>query len=187
MIMSRNAFQNLQVVGIEDGSFIKGVDKKALLAAVLFKGTNIEDVAFEWITVDGLDATEKAVNILERWDFEVVMLAGISFAGFNVINPMVIYERFRKPIIIASRTKPDNKAVKRALMQHFNDWRKRWAVFAKLGPIYELKVLSGGPPLYFEVVGTEMEWASRLITSFAVCGRVPEPLRVARIIARGLS
>ncbi|MEM2546927.1 MAG: DUF99 family protein, partial [Candidatus Bathyarchaeia archaeon] len=62
----------MQVVGIEDGSFVKGVDKKALLAAVLFKGTNIEDVAFEWITVDGLDATEKAVNILERWDFEVV-------------------------------------------------------------------------------------------------------------------
>lgn len=187
MIMNRNAFQKLRVVGIEDGSFIKGVNKKALLAAVLFKGLKIKDVAFEWITVDGLDATEKAVNILERWDFEVVMLAGVSFAGFNVINPMAVYERFQKPIIIVSRTKPDNKAVKRALMQHFSDWKRRWEVFAKLGPIYKVKVLSGEPPLYFEAVGTEMEWASRLITSFAVCGRVPEPLRVVRIIARGLS
>ncbi|MEM3695784.1 MAG: DUF99 family protein, partial [Candidatus Bathyarchaeia archaeon] len=76
---------------------------------------------------------------------------------------------------------------KRALMRHFRDWRKRWEVFAKIGPIHEVKVLDEERPLYFEVVGAEMEWASRLITSFAVCGRVPEPLRVVRLIARGLS
>ncbi|MEM3616746.1 MAG: DUF99 family protein [Candidatus Bathyarchaeia archaeon] len=177
----------MRVVGIEDGSFVKGVDKKALLAAILFKGLKIEGAAFQKITVDGVDATKKVANILCRWDFEAVMLAGLSFAGFNVVNPVVLYEEFRKPIITVSRTKPDNKAVKRALMRHFRDWRKRWEVFAKIGPIHEVKVLDEERPLYFEVVGAEMEWASRLITSFAVCGRVPEPLRVVRLIARGLS
>lgn len=166
---------------------MKGVTKKALLAAVLFKGLTIEDVAFNRITVDGLDATEKAADILKQWDFGAVMLAGVSFAGFNIINPIVLYEEFCKPIIVVAKTKPDNKAVKRALMRHFRDWQKRWEVFAKLGPIHEIRVLDEGPPLFFEVVGAEKEWASRLIANFVVCGRVPEPLRVVRLIARGLS
>ena len=185
--MSPDAFQRMRVVGIEDGSFVKGFTKKTLLAAVLFKGLKIEDVAFQRITVDGFDATEKAVNILNQWDFEAVMLAGVSFAGFNIIDPVVLYEEVSKPIVVVSRTKPDNKAVKQALIRHFRDWRKRWEVFEKLGPIHEVRVFAEEPPLYFEVVGAEVEWASRLITGFAVCGRVPEPLRVVRLIARGLS
>ncbi|MEM3463534.1 MAG: DUF99 family protein [Candidatus Bathyarchaeia archaeon] len=177
----------MRVVGIEDGSFVKGVDKKALLVAVLFKGLRIEDVAFKWITVDGLDATEKAAEILKRWDFEAVMLAGVSFAGFNVIDPLALSGAFHRPIVIVARAKPDNRAVKRALMRHFEDWKRRWEVFAKLGPIHKVKVFDKEAPLYFEVVGANAEWASQFITSFIVCGRVPEPLRVARLIARGLS
>jgi len=185
--MSPNAFQRLRVVGIEDGSFVKGFTKKALLAAVLFRGLKIEDAAFQRITVDGLDATEKAVSVLRRWDFEVVMLAGVSFAGFNVIDPVVLNKEFGKPVVVVSRVKPDNRAVKQALIRHFRNWKRRWEVFERLGPIHEVRVFAEEPPLYVEVVDAEVEWASRLITSFAVCGRVPEPLRVARLIARGLS
>ncbi|MEM1539858.1 MAG: DUF99 family protein [Candidatus Bathyarchaeia archaeon] len=177
----------MRVVGIEDGSFVKGVDKRALLVAVLFKSLRIEDVSFKWITVDGLNATEKTAEILRHWDFEAVMLAGVSFAGFNVIDPLALFDTFQKPIVIVARKKPDNKAVKRALMRHFKDWNKRWEVFTKLGPIREVKVLDYKAPLYFEVVGADIEWTSQLITSFVVCGRVPEPLRVARLIASGLS
>ncbi|MEM3617755.1 MAG: DUF99 family protein, partial [Candidatus Bathyarchaeia archaeon] len=78
----------MRVVGIEDGSFVKGVNRKALLAAALFKGFKIEDVAFEWIAVDGFNATEKVTGLLKQWDFEAVMLAGVSFAGFNIIDPL---------------------------------------------------------------------------------------------------
>jgi endonuclease V-like protein UPF0215 family len=185
--MSRNAFQKIRVVGIEDGSFKKGVNRETLLAAVLFKGFEIERVNFRRIIVDGLDATDKAVSMLDPWNFEAIMLAGVSFAGFNVIDPMVLYEKFQKPIIVVSRTKPNNKKVKRALVQHFRDWKRRWEIFAKIGPIYKVKVLAGEPPIYIEVVGAEAEWAVCLMKSLAVCSRVPEPLRVARLIARGLS
>jgi len=52
------------VVGVEDGSFHKGITPKALLAAVLFKGLKIESVQIMKITVDGLDATQKLVKTL---------------------------------------------------------------------------------------------------------------------------
>jgi len=60
--MSRTAFRNTPVVGVEDGSFQKAITTKALLAAVLFKGLKIESVQIMKITVDGLDATRKLVK-----------------------------------------------------------------------------------------------------------------------------
>ena len=187
MSMSRSASQNILTVGVEDGSFLKGITRKALLAAVLLRGVKVEDVKITEITVDGLDATKKLVNILSGWDFAAIFLAGVSFAGFNVIDPLVVHEKFEKPVIIISRTKPDNRAVKQALRRHFEDWRIRWNVFEKLGPIHKIDVLVSEPPVFVEAVGAGVKWARNLIRALAVISRVPEPIRVARLIARGLS
>ncbi|MEM2936993.1 MAG: DUF99 family protein [Candidatus Bathyarchaeia archaeon] len=177
----------MRVVGVEDGSFKKGVTKNALVATVLLKGLEIKDVKFVKVKVDGLDATEKVVKALKKWDFEAVMLAGVSFAGFNLIDPTVLFNKFEKPVIVISRTKPDNKAVRRALLRHFKDWQIRWKVLKKLGPFQKVNVLAEEPPLYIETIGADAQWAKCLIKSLAACGRVPEPIRVARLIARGLS
>jgi len=187
LVMSRNAFRNLPIVGVEDGSFQKGITQRALLAAVLFRGLDIENVKFTKITVDGLDATKKLSELLSEWEFAAVLLAGVSFAGFNIIDPTVIHEKFEKPVIIVTRTKPDNKAVHRALQRHFKDWRIRWKVFEKLGSFHKVAVLADEPPIYVETIGVDVKWARTLIRALAVCGRVPEPIRVARLIARGLS
>jgi hypothetical protein len=187
MIMSRSAFQNIPIVGVEDGSFLKGTTQKAILVAVLLKGVAIENVKVTEITVDGLDATEKLAEILSNLDFVAVMLAGVSFAGFNVIDPTVIQERFDKPVIIVSRTKPDNKAVKQALQRHFEDWEIRWGIFEKLGSVHRIVALIGEPPIYFETVGVGVKWACNIIRALSAVCRVPEPIRVARLIARGLS
>ena len=119
--MSRNAFRNKRVVGVEDGSFPKSTNPRTLLAVVLFKGLKIESVKIARIVVDGLDATEKLGEILGGWEFDAVFLAGVSFAGFNVIDRTIIHEEFGKPVIIISRTKPNRNAVKRALERHFED------------------------------------------------------------------
>ena len=187
MNMRRDVFRNLPIVGVEDGSFRKGITRRALLAAVLLRALKIEDVRITKITVDGLDATKKLAEILSEWEFAVVLLSGVSFGGFNIIDPTVIYEKFEKPIIIIARTKPDNKAVKRALQRHFKDWRVRLEVFEKLGSVYKVFAVASEPPIYVETVGASLEWTCNLVQSLSVCGRVPEPIRVARLIARGLS
>ena len=185
--MRQNAFQNISIVGVEDGSFQKRTTQKALLVAVLLRGIAIENVKITEITVDGLDATEKLAAILSDLDFVAVMLAGVSFAGFNVIDPTVIHEKFAKPVIIVSRTKPDNTAVKQALQRHFEDWEIRWEVFEKLGSVHRIVALIGEPPIYVETVDVNVKWACNIIRALSVGSRVPEPIRVARLIARGLS
>jgi endonuclease V-like protein UPF0215 family len=64
------------------------------------------------ITVDGLDATQKTVKTLRAWTFRTVILGGVSFTGFDIIDPTIVYKEFEKPVIVISRAKPDNKAVK---------------------------------------------------------------------------
>ena len=137
--------------------------------------------------MDGLDATEKLAEILCEWKFGAVVLAGVSFAGFNLIDPAAIHKKFRKPVIVISHTKPDNKAVKRVLQRHFKDWRIRWAVFEKLGSIYKVASSAVELPVYVETLGAHPRWVSELVRALSVCSRVPEPVRVARLIARGLS
>jgi len=185
--MHRNAFRNFPIVGVEDGSFQKGTTRRTILAAVLFKGLDIEKIRITKITVDGLDATEKLMEILNGWKFAAVMLAGASFAGFNIIDPTTIHEKFEKPVIIVTRTKPDNDAVHCALKTHFKDWRIRWKVLEKLGSFHKVVVLTDGPPIYVETIGVGVKRACNVIQSLSVCCRVPEPIRVARLIARGLS
>jgi len=189
--MCLNVWQEFRVVGVEDGGFLRealgyGI-QKALLVCILFHGTWIEDLQADTITVDGLDASEKLIGMLQGLSFDAIMLAGVSFAGFNLVDPAFVFEKFKKPIIVVSRTKPNNIAVKNALLRHFEDWRVRWGVFEKLGPIHEVVSMLNEPPIYVEVIGATLEWASKLIRALACCGRIPEPLRVARLIARGLT
>jgi endonuclease V-like protein UPF0215 family len=183
--MRRNAFRNLPIVGVENGSFQKGTTRRTILVAVLFKGLDIENIKITEIIVDGLDATEKLVEVLSEWTFAVVMLAGVSFAGFNIIDPTVIHKEFAKPVIIVTRTKPDNETVHRALKRHFRNWRIRWNVFEKLGSLHKVVALADESPIYVETIGAGVKWACNLIQSLSVCCRVPEPIRVARLIARG--
>jgi endonuclease V-like protein UPF0215 family len=57
--------------------------------------------------VDGLGATEKLTELLREWEFGAVMLVGVSFAGFNLLDPAAIHKTFRNSVIVISRTKPD--------------------------------------------------------------------------------
>jgi endonuclease V-like protein UPF0215 family len=174
-------------MGVEDGSFQKNVTKKALLVAVLVTGAKIEHAKIFKVTVDGLDATERLCANIRDLIFDALLLSGISFAGFNIIDPVKIFEAFRKPIVIVSRTEPNNKTVKKALQAHFEDWETRWAIIKKLRPVHKTFTLLGKQPLYLETVKADAEWASQLVRALAFLGRMPEPLRVARLIARGLS
>ncbi|MFQ5758742.1 MAG: DUF99 family protein [Candidatus Bathyarchaeia archaeon] len=176
------------MVGVEDGGFSResGI-QKALLVSVLLQGISIIDFQMNNIKVDGLDATEKLITLLRRWSFDSVILAGVSFAGFNLIDAKVVFEEFETPVIIVARTKPNNVAVKSALLHHFEDWKARWGVIEKLGPVHEIVSMPNEPPIYTEIIGADLNWAGNLIRKLSTRCRIPEPIRVARLVAQGLA
>ena len=189
---SSNVRKALRTVGVDDGGFQSqwspiGRKGKAVLAAVLLSDYWIEDIHVGEITVDGLDATDVLAKLLASWKFDAVLLSGVSFAGFNLIDAEAIHKTFGKPVVIVSGDKPDNIAVKKALQKHFMDWEVRWKFVKKLGRIYSVAPKVAEPPLYFEAVGLSAKSAKLMIRALAISSRLPEPIRVARLVARGLT
>ena len=181
---------SLRILGVEDGSFEafnKKVLGRTLLCGVLMKGDRILKVRHAEIRVDGLDATDKLLSMIRGIDFEAVILGGITFGGFNVINPRIIHAETEVPIIIYSSVKPDNDAVLAALRKHFPDWEKRWKIIEGLGEIYSTRVFREDPEIYFEAIGCHPGWAEVVLKDSAMISRIPEPVRVTRLVARGLT
>ena len=177
-------------VGIDDGPFLPKStgNRNAPLLAVQFQGPHIARVRAGWITVDGLDATKQALRLLDSLSVSgsPILLAGVTFAGFNLIDPRVLAGRFKTPTIIVVGSRPDNKAVKRALVRHFSDWRERWQIIKSLGPLGRVRTVRGEGPIFYEPFGCSSLEARKILSSWALVSRIPEPLRVAGMVGRGL-
>lgn len=179
----------MRIVGVDDGAFRQRKNSKqhALLLAVLLQDLKIQTVRIRRIEVDGRDANRVLKSLLGRMRFDAVMLSGIAFGGFNVVDITSLSAEIGRPVIALTGDKPDNRAVFKALRGHFADWEERWAKIKSAGRIHQCKPLRNEPFLYFEVKGTSASLARKWIRLTAKISRLPEPVRVARILAKALS
>ena len=174
-----------RTIGIDDGPFTKQQGIAPLVVALL-EGPHLEGVRAARIRVDGLDATAKALRLLTGWKPAPILLSGVTFAGFNLIEPQVLQRRFRVPVIVVVGSRPDNRAVKRALVKHFPDWKERWRIISSLGPLRRARTHPDEPPIYYEAFGCSAQDAQKLLRASSYISRMPEPVRVAGLLARGL-
>ena len=186
---SRNSITT-SCVGIEDGPFLSrrlGGSTAPLVVAQL-NGPHLVKARIARITVDGFDATLVASRLLGSFQLRdsSILLAGATFAGFNIINPRVLQRRFRTPTIVVIGSRPNDRAVKRALTRHFPDWKRRWRVLSSLGPLRQVRTVQNEGPIFYEAFGCEDNEARRILKEWAYVSRIPEPLRVAGLVARGL-
>ena len=178
-----------RLIGIDDGPFPPKTDDKvryAPLIAVWLTGAHLQRLRTDWITVDGLDATRKAQLLLKGSQHFPVLLSGVTFGGFNLIDPWKIQKNTKAPVIVVIGSRPDNRAVKRALSRHFLDWKERWDLIRSLGPLHHVRTLANEGPVFYERFGCSVKEAALILKGSAFVSRVPEPLRVAGILARGL-
>lgn len=153
---------------------------------VLLEGPRISDLRLGKIEIDGLDAQQLLTSLLRTLSYDVVMLSGVSFGGFNLVDLKLLARKVGRPVIAVIREKPDNKAVREALRKHFPDWRQRWRAVKDAGRLYSCRPLADEPKLYFEASGCSPASAKRIIVSSSTVSRLPEPLRVAGLLAKGL-
>ncbi|MEM2137117.1 MAG: DUF99 family protein [Candidatus Methanomethylicia archaeon] len=180
------------IIAFDDGKLPKNKDGKTILMGVKTNKTILEEVFLREIEVDGLDATEKALEIIrEANPIDVILLNGISYGGFNLMDVKRIWEETRIPIIIYTKMKPDNKSVISALMKHFQDWRERWEIIKNVlkisNGIHQIKIKEKEKPVYIEVIGISVEEATRILRENTIWGRTPEPIRIVEIMAEEIS
>lgn len=175
----------IRILGFDDAAFLPRSKNLVPVIGLIYRGGKFPDGALRTdVEIDGTDATEKIIRLVNasrhKQQLRVIMFDGITFAGFNVINIKRIHEATGLPVIVINRKLPGLEKVKRAL-KRFADFEQRWKAIEAAGKIKVCEVRGG--KIYYQVVGLSDEEAEEVITLSSTRSHIPEPLRVAHIIA----
>ncbi len=181
----------IRVLGIDDGVFTPHTKGVVDVIGVVFRGGYwLDGVMRTQVEIDGMDATEKLASMIvesPHYDqLRIVMLNGVTMAGFNVVDIEELYEKVRLPVIAVTRDKPNFDDIKKAL-QNLPQSEIRWRTIKKAGKLVRVRTRSGEEPIYAHVAGISEEDAKRILKSTSTRSNVPEALRVAHLVASGLS
>jgi hypothetical protein len=176
--------KGLRALGIAESYTGRSVSK--LAGVVMRKDLRIDGFIFSTVTVGGMDATESVLRMvgeLERSDVNVIMLSGCVIAWFNVIDPSKIEKETEKPVICV--TYEDSDGLLEEIRHHFPDDTRRISAYTNLGERTRIE-LHTHQSIFIRCWGIETCDGARLCDDFTVEGKIPEPLRVARLCARKL-
>jgi endonuclease V-like protein UPF0215 family len=159
-------------------------DRSTLAGAVVRADRAADGFVFDRCTVGGTDATATVVGMvdrLDRPDVRYCLLAGIAPAWFNLLDLPAIHEAVDRPVLSVSFE--DSPGLEGAIRTEFDGQaRDRRLDTYRDQPAREPVGLDG-ETVYVRAVGCEEP--ARVLRAFTPEGGRPEPLRVARLAARG--
>jgi endonuclease V-like protein UPF0215 family len=177
----------IRMLGIAE-SFNKKHHKSVLTGVVQRSDLIIDGFAVSFPTVGGLDATDKVIEIitdLDREDINVLCISGVVISWYNVIDLNMIYEYTHIPLI--SLTYEESPGLLDYFKKNFpDDWQVRWEIHKKNGE-RETVTLKTGYSVFIRPLGIDTKDALKILNKFILEGRYPEPIRVARLIARKIA
>ncbi|MDD5111354.1 MAG: DUF99 family protein [Candidatus Altiarchaeota archaeon] len=177
----------IRILGLDDGPFKRG-DRSVLVVGAVFRGGSVLDgVVSTKVRVDGLDATRKISELAKKTrfkDLRVIMLDGLAFGGFNMIDIREVNERTGLPVIAVTRDMPDFKDIDNAL-NHLSHKNRRWQCIVKAGTPTRAET-KNGRAVYIQHAGLRAEDASAIVKLSATRSNIPEPIRAAHLIAQGI-
>jgi len=175
---------HVRFLGIDDAPFTFLDDHTWVVGAVVRAPTYLEGVMRTSVTVDGTDGVAAIAGMVNRSRYReglaVILLDGITVGGFNVIDIRALSEETGLPVVSVTRRRPDTAAMVRALGRRFADWESRAALVTREKPF---AVKTGHKPLYANAAGISAAEATEAIRLATVRGAIPEPIRVAHLIA----
>lgn len=183
----------IRIIGWDDAPFRFGDRKTAIIGTVCRGGSWLDGVIRGDIDVDGHDATGKIIQAVNgsphKQQLRVIMLDGTTFGGFNIVDMDEICKRTSLPVIAVVRDKPDFGSIRRALSR-FKDSDARWELTKKAGPVNPLEVKNPKTgkikKIWFQNRGITSDIARNIIKISSTRSFIPEPLRMAHLIAHGI-
>lgn len=174
------AGRTVRTAGFDDGPFDRDGDEPVALAGVICADTRFEGMVFAQVTNDGLDATKTVVELLADSKFlpqlHALVFDGVAFAGFNILDLPGLTTTLGLPVISVIRCHPDFNAIDRAL-SHLPDTARRRRLIERAGPVRK------ADDIFFQCHGISAETTRGLLEKITRCGHVPEPVRIAHLIA----
>ncbi len=191
IVKIRRVKPEIRVLGVDDGVFVPHSKGVATVVGVVYRGGYwLDGVMRTEVEIDGMDATEKIMSMITtspHYDqLRVVMLNGVTFAGFNMVDIKKLFERVRLPVITVTREKPDLDDIRRAL-RNLPEYENRLEAMENAGKLIEVHTRDAEQAVYVQIVGISEKDAEKILKSTSTRSNIPEALRVAHIIASGLT
>jgi hypothetical protein len=183
-----------RVLGIDDGPFVFS-DTLVPVAGVVVRKGYVDAVLRTEADVDGNDGTSVLARLVidsgYRDQLEAVMLDGACIGGFNVIDIEELHRATGLPVLTVTRDRPDMARIRAALQKLGSspkygrrpvaDWQNR---FERLERTRLVEVRTGHKPIYMGCAGIAEPEAKGIVTASTIRGAMPEPVRLAHMIAR---
>lgn len=181
----------IRIVGVDDGVFTPHTVGKCDVIGVVFRGGYwLDGIMRTRVEIDGMDATEKIGEMISNsphyGQLRVIMLDGVTFAGFNVVDTSELFNMTELPVIAVTREKPDFAEIKKAL-RNLTFTNVRWKAIENASRLIQVSTRDGEESIFIQVTGVEEQVAIDIVRSTATRSNIPEALRVAHIIASGLT
>lgn len=175
----------IRILAVDDSALIN--EKVTIIGTFFRGGYQLDGVLRSEITKDGMDATRSITGMIKDSKFydqiKVIMLDGVTYAGFNPVDINGLSEDTGVPVIVCMRSCPDFRKIELAL-ENLPEKEKRWEIIQRAGKIYRIN--TGQKQVFIQFYGIDKESAFRIVRVTSTHSNIPEPLRVAHIIATGI-
>jgi uncharacterized protein len=159
--------------------------KKSVLAGVVMRTDLVVDgFVFGAATVGGDDATSSVLRMfrkLKRADVNIILLSGCIISRYNIIDVDEVARRSKLPVVCL--TYKESRGIERAIKDHFERPDERIEKYRKLGGRTRI-LLHTGHKAYVRNAEVSDEDAKAVLDAFTLQGTIPEPIRLARLLAR---
>lgn len=183
--MKRRLARWSHVVGFDDAPFPADHRGGVLVVGTVYAGERLQGVLSCRVRRDGSNATGRLEACIRRSRFypqlHAVLLQGIAFAGFNVVDIHALAEALARPVLVVLRRRPNPASVRRALLTRVRGGARKWQLIERAGRVEEIA------GLFVQRAGLSPEAAAVLLRRHVRYGALPEPLRMAHLIAGGVS
>ncbi|MFC1704912.1 DUF99 family protein [Nanoarchaeota archaeon] len=175
--------KEIRVLGIDDAPFDKFKKGDVLVVGTMFRGGQwIDGILSTKITVDGTNSTSKLVKMINKSKFkpqlQCIILDGIAFGGFNIVDIQELNKKTKIPVLVVIRRMPDFKKIEATLKKLKK--ASRYKLIEKAGKVHKVG------KIYIQIAGLTLEHAKQILKVTCTHSLLPEPIRVAHLIASGI-
>ena len=168
-------------------SFSQTSKKSVLSGIVMSTNLVIDGFVFGHSTVGGDDATDAILAMyekLDRVDVSFLLISGIVISLYNIVDVKRISEKIGLPVI--GVTYEESAGIEDAIKHHFPEsYGAILAEYSKLGSREKI-TLHTSHNLYIRNEGCTTLEAKQLLDKTTLQGSIPEPLRIAQLLANTL-
>jgi len=175
----------IRALGIAE-CFRKSVSGKSVLAGIVMRSDLVIDgCTYGYATLEGDDATESILSMyrsLKRNDINLMMVAGSVIASYNIVDSDKIFTEINVPVL--NVTFKESEGLEPHIKRRFpKEWRSKLKAYKKMGERKSV-MLHTGFAVFVRAVGMTQKESKKTLDKYTLQGAVPEPLRVAKLLAR---